>query len=221
MSIQSWTSVTALGGNVLQLLGVALVAVWLLASLPPGRVAFLWLLFVAVATALVALTKLLYMAWRVGIPAIDFIGLSGHTTLSFLLWPVLFSVMLGRSTVSKLLATSVGIALAALIGFSRIQVHAHSLSEVLLGGLVGLAFAAAFLLSSQRVLPCPLPRAWLLASMLLPFFLGYGRDLHTESFLEVTARSLSGHQWVYVREDLHNPTNLPPLEGTAPERFGR
>ena len=51
----------------------------------------------------------------------------------------------------RFIAVLLGYALAGLVGYSRLMIHAHSTSEVIAGLLLGAAGSAAFLLLQLRV----------------------------------------------------------------------
>jgi len=201
MSSQAWKAVTDFGDSALLLPCVLLVALWLFASLRSVRVAAVWLGYCGLAVAIIALTRLAYMGWHIGIPGVDFTGLSGHTTLSFLVWLVLLFLMLGRSRVSRVLALAGGIILASLIAVSRIEVHSHSLSEVIGGAVVGISLSAIYLRAHRRLFPLRLPRSRFLVTLMVPLLLGYGRIMPSEHMLRSVSVALSGHGWVYTRHD--------------------
>lgn len=197
-----WYDVTNLGDSALLLPLAALVALWLLAGRETRRSALVWLLTVAVAGAVVVATKLLYMGWHVGIPGLDFIGLSGHTALSFVIWPVVLSFAATREHRLRLVLTVVGFIIAAIIGYSRLRIHVHSVSEVILGGFFGAAVSMLYLIRSGGRLRLRMPPVLTLASLLLVLAVGYGRVMPTEHMLESVARSWSGTHHVYSRSDL-------------------
>jgi len=201
MGSHVWMAVTDFGDSALLFPCALLVAVWLFASLRGMRVAVVWLGYCGLAVAIIALTKLAYMGWHIGIRGVDFTGLSGHTTLSFLIWPVLLFLMVGRSRLSRVLALIGGTALASLIAVSRIAVHAHSPSEVVAGAVVGLSLSTIFLRAHRRLFPLPLPRSRFLVTIMVPLLLGYGRIMPSEHMLEGVSAALTGHGWVYTRHD--------------------
>lgn len=205
MNLHVWLIITDFGDSAVLLPCMALVALWLLIGRQTRRLAAVWAGVVAVGGGVVAITKILYMGWHVGIPAVDFTGLSGHTTLAFIVWPVLFALAIGRGPVSQSIAVGAGFFFAALVGYSRLMVHAHSAAEVVVGAALGLTLSAVFLLRYRERLRLPVARFLLLVTILLPLAVGYGHVAPTQSYFALIARALSGHQRVYTRADLHAP----------------
>ena len=91
---------------------------------------------------MVAISKLAFMVWGVGLPGLDFTGLSGHSAMAALVWPALLGLLAGRGgRVWRLCGATLGTLLAAAVAWSRVALHAHSASEVVLGFALGAAFA--------------------------------------------------------------------------------
>ena len=197
-----WRSITNLGDTSVLVPCALLIAFALLQQTSTRRLCAVWLSFFVSAELAVATTKVLFMGWRLGIASLDFTGLSGHSTLSFLVWPVAFSLFLGQKR--RAAGVAAGILLASVIALSRLEVRAHSIAEIAFGGILGIAFSWSFLVYYRQSLQLvALPR-WLAAALLLPFLIGYGRPLPTESILAKIARTLSGHSSVYTRADLQS-----------------
>ena len=205
-----WYAITNLG-NISILLPFALLITFLL-WLPAStrRLCVVWLATVVVVETIVAATKVLFMGWRLGIESLDFTGLSGHTTLSLLVWPVAFSLFLGHKDALRALGVAFGFLLASVIAVSRLEIHAHSVAEVVFGGILGAAVSSLFLVRYRRLFQLvALPR-WLAITLILPLAIGYGHAVPTESILGGVARILSGHSYVYTRADLHSATFHSP-----------
>jgi len=206
-----WYAITNLGDTSVLLPCAALVAFVLLLPASTRRLCVVWLAIVVAGETIVATTKVLYMGWRLGIASLDFTGLSGHSTLSFLVWPVAFALVLGRTDTWRVVGVAFGFVLASVIAVSRLAIHAHSVAEVVFGGIFGTALSSAFLARYSRLLRVvALPR-WLVITLILPFVIGYGRAIPTESILAAVARTLSGHSYVYTRTDLHSGTFPEPV----------
>jgi len=202
-----WGGLTNLGDSAVLLPSVLLVALWLVIPATTRRLSLVWLFVVAGTGIVVAITKLLYMGWHIGIPGMNFIGLSGHTTLSFLVWPVLLPLMLGRTGRAQRLAAASGLVLAAGIAISRVEVHAHSVAEVLLGALLGGSASLTFLSHYRVQLRLRIPRLALVATAAAVISLTYGRIMPTEQLLHSVARVWTGHERVYTRRDLNMPVS--------------
>ena len=204
MGKQVWYAITNLGDTSILLPCAVLIAFVLLLTASTRRLCVAWLAIVAVGEMIVATTKVLYMGWGLGIASLDFIGLSGHATLSSLVWPVAFALLLGRTDRWRIGGVALGILLASVIAVSRLEVHAHSVAEVVSGWILGTALSSVFLVRYRRPLHLVAPPRWLAVALILPLAIGYGRAMPTESILAAVARTLSGHSHVYTREDLHS-----------------
>ena len=104
-------------------------------ALPPVMV---WWIAVAAACTLSAASKIAFYGWGTGVRAWDLTCFSGHTVMAFAVWPV--TLMLSMPVARPALRTAgliAGVLLAALIGYSRIPLGAHPLSEVLAGVALG------------------------------------------------------------------------------------
>ncbi len=210
-----WHAVTRLGDTSVLLPCILLIAGVLLLQASSRRLCVVWLAVVVTGVAIVATTKILYMGWRLGIASLDFTGLSGHTTISLIVWPVAFSLFLGQTDAGWVAGVAFGILLAFVIAVSRLGVHAHSVAEVVLGGILGTALSSVFLVRYHRHLHVVLLPRWLVVTLILPLGFGYGHSMSTESFLASVARALSGHSYVYTRADLHSSTFHSPTKQSS------
>ena len=199
-----WHALAAFGDSSVLLPCGVLIALVLFPRIPTRRLCAAWLTLLIGTGAIVAATKVLYMGWGFGLASVDFTGLSGHAALSFLVWPVTFFLFFGQARKARALAAAAGIALAAAIAVSRLQTHAHSASEVVLGGILGGGISSFYLLHYRRVLQTVAPRRWLAVILAVPLVIGYLHAAPTESILAALARALSGHSYVYTRQDLHS-----------------
>jgi membrane-associated phospholipid phosphatase len=150
-SLQGWFFLS-LFGEMQLLLPVALCAIWALARKEPAKsLAVAWLLSLALATLLTTASKVAFIGWGVGIPEIDFTGISGHTMFAMAVYPLLLRMLASnRSPLQQKLSVAAGFALALLVGQSRLEIDVHSVSEVVAGVLVGGAVSASMLLFNQR-----------------------------------------------------------------------
>ncbi len=106
---------------------------------------------------------------------------SGHTCSSSLVYGSLALLLTGRSR----LAVALALAVAGLIGFTRLALGAHSLPEVLLGGAIGVA-AVALLGRAARRRPSlrPRDRAILVPMSIVVVALFYGHMAGIEGRLD-------------------------------------
>jgi membrane-associated phospholipid phosphatase len=142
--------ITHLGNAVLLLCAAVVLALWWAAG-GAGRLALRWLLVLGAAVAVVLATKLAFLGWGVGVASLDFTGLSGHATLSAAVLPVLAWAMGSRASHKlRCLAVAGAATLALAVGASRWVLQAHSVSEILLGWILGGAVAWAMLRGLAR-----------------------------------------------------------------------
>ena len=133
-----WSLFTRLGEAQITLPAAALTAVglWLRPAARP--LAIRWLIALSLAIGLTTITKVAFLGWGLGWEAIDFTGISGHTMFATAIYPVLFLVFIsGAVTGGVWVALVAGYGLALLVGVSRLEVGAHSPSEVIAGLVVG------------------------------------------------------------------------------------
>ncbi|UGQ48891.1 phosphatase PAP2 family protein [Massilia endophytica] len=187
-----WSALSVLGSlAVTGPLGVA-IALWLLAG-RSWRLTLSWLLLFGAGMAMVVATKVAFIGWGVGIPEVKFAGLSGHAMRACAVFPVAFYLAFRRAQPAwRRGAFAVGVLLAVLISFSRLPVLAHSASEVVLGGAVGFAVAAAFIALSRADHPALFGRV--LAALCVPVLLLAPRaePVPTEQWMRELALYLSG-----------------------------
>lgn len=152
-----WSTLTNLGDSavLLPLAGMLFVWLWLEGS---RRLAVRWLGTFGALGAVVVSSKLAFLIGDLGVPCIKFHGFSGHTALATFSYPALAWLMFRPTQQNtKHLLGAVGLLVGALVGWSRLEVQAHTLSEVV-GGF-GLGALAAGLFIRGTVLPrvCTLP----------------------------------------------------------------
>ncbi len=141
-----WQLVTRLGEAQIALPVLVASMVWLMRRHGNLRLVSWWLCFVAVAALLTLATKVAFIGWGVGIAALDFTGVSGHTMFASCVYPLLACMLFTEwSTQQRRGAVWAGVALALVVGISRVMVNAHSVSEVIAGLVVGGAASAAAL----------------------------------------------------------------------------
>jgi membrane-associated phospholipid phosphatase len=175
------------------------IAGWLLAN-QAWRSALAWLSLFGAALFLVACTKVAFAGWGVGVPQIDFTGISGHSTSATSVFPVV-GYFIGRkhSRGWAILAGAIGYCLGVAIGISRIILGDHSLSEVIvgctLGGSIALA-SIAIIRSQSKIVTAPV--VLLLAVLALAFTL-HGDRAPSEKLTTKIALYLSGRSTPFVR----------------------
>jgi membrane-associated phospholipid phosphatase len=203
-----WYVLTFLGDSLL-LLPTALIIFLLLAAQTDTRryACWQWAVIFGVTGGLVSLSKLAFIGWGIGSATYDFTGFSGHSALSASIWPVFLWVLTGRSSISiRRLAVICGYLLPLTIGWSRLAIHVHSVSEVVTGLILGLSASSLFLWL-QRGKPRP-QMTWVKTGILLALpvlLMGYRKPAPTQGLLEQIAVSLAKIEKPFTRADLYKP----------------
>ncbi|MET3107077.1 membrane-associated phospholipid phosphatase [Oxalobacteraceae bacterium GrIS 2.11] len=194
-----WHLLSALGNSIITMPIALAIAIWLYVS-KERLMALNWCLLLGVSLVLVVATKIAFIGWGIGIESLDFIGISGHATRGAAVYPVLFYYGLQRAP-RKLNTFPVycGVVLGILIAISRVMVHAHSISEIVSGWVLGSVVAVTFfaMMKSHIVLTS---RRWLvLCSFSFILISPVARPFRADGVLTHLALYISGHQEPYIR----------------------
>jgi membrane-associated phospholipid phosphatase len=199
--LSSWGNLTFLGDSVVLLPAAAVVFAWLLCGRAP-RLAWAWCLLFGGALTLVLASKLAFVGWGIGSRTLDFTGFSGHAMRACAVLPVMAYLCL-RHSVGWLRVTGLAAAylVGALIGVSRVLVHAHSVSEAVAGALLGVLISALFIRWCSAFPRAAAPR-WVIALSLLALLpSSQAAPAPTEQWVNQLALYLSGHERPYQRDD--------------------
>jgi membrane-associated phospholipid phosphatase len=219
-----WHLVTRLGESQILIPTAAALALWLAWRGRLPRLALGWFGALVAAVAAVVASKVAFMGYGIGWAAIDFTGFSGHSMCAAAFYPIAGLCMFGaldgaESPRSRAVGLVSGIALAGLIGISRLAVGAHSPSEVIAGLALGGAVTASALAHSRW--PQVTPPLWV--PVILTLWLGI-TPIHAPAspahgWVTSLALAVSGRQVPYTREDLHHrrapPHVLQPAAAVA------
>jgi membrane-associated phospholipid phosphatase len=199
-----WHAFTWLGDSGLLLPVAALLPLLLLRTPSGRRTALEWCLAFGLGSVLIAGSKLAFMGWGIGSARFNFTGFSGHTAIATSVWSMVFWVMTaGRSPRARTMAVVAGCALGACIGISRLAIHAHSVSEVVAGWLLGMAIVVGFVFFGRLHSPPRLPWYAMAACLLIPLaFQTPGTPAQTQGLLERIAVRLAGTERPYTRRDM-------------------
>lgn len=163
----SWASLFHLGDLSLTIPAAGAIAAWLLVA-RAWRAALGWGLVFSMALALVAATKVAFMAWDTALPALHYQALSGHATGFAAVFPTLcylLSQRYGRG--ARVLASAMGVILAAVVAAALVHARQHSPAEALAGWMIGTGtFVTGVHLSGE--VPAP-PAGRALAGSMLAF----------------------------------------------------
>lgn len=155
-----WPLITRLGDSSLLAPAAVFVFCWLLYRRETAK-AGLWAMLFGFSTALVVSSKLAFMGWGIGIPNLNFTGISGHSMLAGAVLPTLAAQLLGTRR-AGLFAAAFAALLAMLVGISRLEINVHSPAEVYAGLSLGLGTSAVFLAATRAHLPAFQPAVLLL-----------------------------------------------------------
>lgn len=164
----AWLFLTRWGNSILLLPTAACIGIGLW-SIGDRRVARRWASWFGAAVGLVLATKLAFLGWGIGIRAIDFTGISGHTTLAASVLPMFgWWMTRDRADASRRIAILIGWALAVAVAVSRVVLSTHSAAEVVAGCLLG-SLVAAMVIPHERRATVSGPFRWAVLAGLLVF----------------------------------------------------
>ena len=215
-----WHGITRLGeAQILLPIALAL-ACWLAWRAGAQRLALAWLLGIAVAAAVTTVSKVAFLGYGLGWPALDFTGISGHAMFASVILPVACMALAGAlaggpASTWQRSGLVFGSALALLVGVSRVMVGAHSTSEIVAGWAVG-GISAAWVLRAAPThsgrLPLWLP---LVVSLWMGTASAKAPPSITHDLVTRWSLALSGRTHAYTRSDmlstwrLEHPGNAP------------
>ena len=203
-TLRVWHALIYLGDGAVLIPCAALIFVWLIAVPATRRTGWRWLVAALLVSGGVALSKLLYMVSGWHPAGWNFISLSGHAALSFLLFPAAAALVTSRNKQAlRIVAVALGGCLALAISISSWVLRVHSLAEVALGSLWGALVAAVFLTITWRhVAQAPSQRRWTIVSMLLLVMVAFRHEFPSTRALRWIALQVSECKAIHTRTDL-------------------
>lgn len=200
-----WFWISRLGESPI-VLPIALALVLVFMAFDAHRVVRLWALALGLAVVVTSVSKIAFLGWGVGIASLDFTGFSGHAMLSAAIYPVLGHAFARRRQASDAWwGAAMGLTLAALVAVSRVALHAHSVSESVLGFLLG-GLVSVCAMGFRAPAHLRIPRwAWLSAAAWLAAMPFVNLPFNTHHTVIKVALVLSQRQHPYQRSDLHRP----------------
>ena len=201
--MQHWYLITRFGEAQILLPAALLVALALMRTAETRPVARVWIASLSAALVVTVASKIAFLGWGIGIPELNFTGISGHAMVAAAVYPLLLGSLAWRAPhPRRLAAVGIGYAVAFLVGISRIVLDAHSVSEVLVGLCVG-GTASAIALDGARlaraVINPVVPAAVALWLALTP---GLAPASQTHSAVTRLSLMLSGRKAPYTRNDM-------------------
>lgn len=198
----AWIHITRLGEFTFMSLIAFAIAVWLFVQ-GEKRLALWWSALFAAAMGVVTITKMAFIGWGIG-RSLDFTGFSGHAMRAAAVYPTLFYLLLPQTPLPlRVAGVLFGFACAMVIGVSRLALHAHSISEVaaglMLGGAVGVAFIriarSSGTLDRQAFNPLRVIALGVLVLLPAPYL----RPAPTQQWLTGASLFFSGHAKPFMR----------------------
>lgn len=195
---------TYFGDSMLLLPTAVIIALLLRWKNDDKRAVWFWLLAFGCAGLVVSLSKIAFLGFGIGSVRFNFTGFSGHSAMSATLWPVMFWLLSGRlSSLWRRALLIAGYLIPVIVGISRLELNAHSLSEVIAGLVLGFTLSTAFLLSQRTVRPKGFSLAQLCIALLIPVLLfSNGRVATTQQFLQKLSANIAGIEHPWTRADL-------------------
>jgi membrane-associated phospholipid phosphatase len=195
-----WHLITFVGDSLITVPAAAAIVLWLI-SAGAWRMAFYWCLLFGGGCFVVVASKIAFIGWGLGLPGLDFTGVSGHAMRACAILPVLGWLLL-RPVSPTLRKTGMALAvgLATLISISRLVLHYHSLSEVVTGIGLGMLVAIAFIKRFEHSPGLRLQR-WVVGLTILWLIPStYAEPAPTQRWMTSVALYLSGHDRPYMRK---------------------
>ena len=199
-----WKNLTYFGDSMLLLPTALLLALFLFWKSQRWQTAFGWLLSFGTAGMLVSISKIMFLGFFLGSQSLNFTGFSGHTTMSSTLWPVaMWMISAGRQPWLRRVLITFGYLLPLAVGYSRLQLHAHSPSEVISGATLGAILSTIYLLVQRHTRLAKVSLLQLAGFAVLPaLIILAGQPAGTQQFLASLSARLAGIEKPYTRAQL-------------------
>ncbi len=199
----------------------AALTLWMLATTRGLRPTLRWLLPLAWAVGITTLSKIAFIGWGLGIAAIDFTGFSGHAMFSSAIYPVLgytLAAQWSRAPHARRNAMLAGYALALVIGWSRVHIQVHSVSEAVAGLALGASASGwtIWRMAQGPIAPNPRPHRWVLLALVgwLAVMPVQAAPSRSHDMVTRLALQLASREQAFRRADLHAAPAANPA-GTA------
>jgi membrane-associated phospholipid phosphatase len=163
-----------------------------------------WMAAAGAAGMVVLVSKLAFIGWGIGSADLNFTGISGHSMVSMAVYPVLgFALGNTYSRRAAYLLAAISAAMGFGIGVSRIELSAHSWSEVIIGLLLG-GLVSVWVLRQWPQKPFGVRAAPLFIGFLLSSWVGnhVAPKVETQDIVVWLALELAGHDHPYTRDAL-------------------
>jgi hypothetical protein len=166
--MMSWTLIIDIGHTAVMLPMAGAIAAWLMAG-RAWKMALCWCIMFAAGLSVVALSKIAFLGWEVGIPSLDFKALSGHALRATAVIPVLFFVVLQGTSISWRTGGVVfGIGVSVGLGVLLVHFKFHTASEVIASFVLG-TFVSLGYMRIATTLPAPRFNRWTVPLSMIVF----------------------------------------------------
>lgn len=194
-----WMQITSVADAVVTIPAAATIAAWLIVG-RAWHMAALWCVLFISGLGIVVATKIAFIAWGVGISAIDFMGMSGHAMRAMAVFPVILYLILLKSP-ARIRTSGVvfGIFIGLLVSVSRLALNVHSPSEVITGAALGGAVSMGFIWVSRTLTEPSLSRSIIALGLCVLLPTSYASPAPTNQWMNAVASYLSGHEGLYER----------------------
>lgn len=186
-----WTAFTNVGDAAVTLPVALICAIWLAKT--DVRLAWRWALTLGCGMVLVGASKVLYYGWGASLPLANFRVISGHTMLSTAVWVVAFALQLRWWRMPVFPGIVAGLILGVLTGISRVHGLDHSVSEVIVGWVIGAIAACVFLRTALRVEYRQFRSSWFTLCLLVVSTITYGHEAPFQSMFEQKSAAVRAH----------------------------
>jgi membrane-associated phospholipid phosphatase len=204
-----WTKITHFGDVAITASVALAIAGWLLVE-DEKRLTLWWCLLFSAGMGVVIATKMAFIGWGICVRSLDFTGFSGHTMRSAAVMPVLFYLLVQKMpSGARLAGALLGLAFGAVVGVSRVAVHAHSVSEVVAGWFLGTAVSVAFLWLANTSLRAHVFKPFRTALVILALLPApYVHPTPTQKWLTEFTLYFSGQERAFPRSEWRHAREL-------------
>ena len=154
------------------------------------RGAAAWFAVVPATLGVVLISKLSTMACQNLMPPVGLLSPSGHTASAAVVYGGVLALVLGGARFRPLVPLACGLAVAVVVGFTRVALDVHTLADVIAGGAIGTlgAVALAWLAGPRPALR----RGWIgvAAAMLAVVVVFHGRHVYAEMHIGLVSQKL-------------------------------
>ncbi|MFJ2991458.1 phosphatase PAP2 family protein [Pandoraea sp. NPDC087047] len=198
-----WITITNFGSAAVTVPLAAALTLWLL-SARAWHAAFAWVALFGAGSLVVAVSKVMFLGWGVGVRELDFTGVSGHTMFAATVYPVIAWLLLRKLALPwRVLGTLAAAAGSVAVGVSRVALSAHSVSESVAGCVVGFSVCAAFAWVTRGDDAPNLKTLPMAASLFVLVMWLHGERVPTQRWITEIALMMSGREQPFKRYSWH------------------